>query len=84
MPNRAQAHGTSGDAHVVQPISHHFRADRVLHIQIAKHGRLAFGAYDNFHPECTVVFDDVPQGLLDELRQRGVLRSYIVRNTVDS
>ncbi len=28
--------------------------DDIIHIQIEKDGRLAFGAYDNFHPECTV------------------------------
>ena len=48
----------------------------VVHVQIAKNGRLAFGAYDNFHPECIVAWSAVPKALLEELQAKGVLRSF--------
>ncbi len=49
----------------------------IIHIQIAKHGRREFGAYDNFHPDCIVCGPLIPQSLLDNLQRRGVLRTYM-------
>jgi hypothetical protein len=53
--------------------------DDILHIQIERAGLLQFGAYDQFHPECTVCF---PPGIgleiLEELRTSGVIRAWSV------
>jgi hypothetical protein len=48
----------------------------IIHVQISKLGRLAFGAYDNFHRDCTVAFDPSLIPLLDALQAKGVIRSY--------
>lgn len=48
----------------------------IIHIQIVKHGRPVFGAYDNFHPECILCEPDVPVSLLEDLYRRGILRAY--------
>ena len=48
----------------------------ILHVQIEKSGKLAFGAYDNFHPECIVCWPVVPVSLLDNLVDKGILRTY--------
>lgn len=49
--------------------------DDVIHIQIAQHGLLQFGSYDQFHEECIVCFAGVSTGFLDELMERGIIRS---------
>ena len=49
---------------------------RIIHVQIAKNGRLLFGGYDNFHRECTIAYDGVPHAFLDELVRRGLIRGY--------
>jgi len=51
-------------------------AHNICHVQIEKNGSLAFGAYDNFHPECIGVSGLVPRGLLEQLQSNGVLRSF--------
>jgi hypothetical protein len=50
--------------------------DDIVHIQIEKNGRLEFGSYDNFHPECIVCFLGVSTDLLDRLRGNGIIRSW--------
>lgn len=51
----------------------------IIHIQIEKAGRLQFGSYDNFHPECIVGFPPgVTPELLVQLRSSGVIRSWSV------
>ena len=55
----------------------------VIHVQIEKNGKLEFGAYDNFHPECIGVGPAVPETLLQELQCRGVLRSYKLAKEAD-
>jgi hypothetical protein len=47
----------------------------LVHVQIARGGRLAFGAYDNFHAECTWAGHAVPVEALETLRLKGVIRS---------
>jgi hypothetical protein len=49
----------------------------IIHIQIEKSGRLEFGSYDNFHPECIVAFHGVSLDLLNQLQAKGVIRSWI-------
>ena len=66
---------------VVQPILDVVLPDRrfmndIIHIQIEKSGRLEFGSYDSFHPECIVCFLGVGTDFLDALRDRGVIRSW--------
>jgi hypothetical protein len=39
----------------------------ILHIQIEKHGKLAFAAYDNFHPECIYLGDAISAELIQRL-----------------
>jgi hypothetical protein len=48
----------------------------VIHVQIEKAGRLAFGAYDNFHPECICASAPITEELLDRLVANGILRSF--------
>lgn len=48
----------------------------IIHIQIEKRGELQFGCYDQFHRDCIVCFLAVPAKFLDELRLKGVLRSW--------
>jgi hypothetical protein len=69
------------EEHTVRPILDVVLPDRrfmddIVHIQIEKNGRLEFGSYDNFRPECIVCFLGVSTDLLDKLRDNGVIRSY--------
>jgi hypothetical protein len=50
----------------------------IIHVQIERNGALEFGAYDNFRPKCTVTYPRVSATLLDELKAKGVLRSFSV------
>ncbi len=50
--------------------------DDIIHIQIEKHRELQFGSHDQFHHECLVCFLGVPTTFLDELQQKGILRSW--------
>ena len=54
---------------------------QIMHIQIEKDGRIAFGSYDNFHPECIVAGPGVPMALLEQLQASGVLRSFEMGTT---
>jgi hypothetical protein len=49
----------------------------ILHIQIEKRGELQFGCYDQFHDDCIVCFLGVPTQFLDELKQTGVILSWV-------
>jgi hypothetical protein len=42
-------------------------ARSIIHVQIEKHGKLQFGAYDNFHPECLYFGDAISSSLIDKL-----------------
>ncbi len=48
----------------------------IIHVQIEKNGKLAFGGYDNFHRDCVVVCESVPLEILRALEKKGVIRSY--------
>ncbi len=39
----------------------------ILHVQIEKHGKLVFAAYDNFHPECLFFGDSIPGEFIERL-----------------
>ena len=39
----------------------------VLHVQIEKAGKLAFAAYDNFHPECIFLGDSISAEFIERL-----------------
>ncbi|WP_109486830.1 hypothetical protein [Occallatibacter savannae] len=39
----------------------------LLHIQIEKGGRLAFAAYDNFHPDCTYFGEAISADFIERL-----------------
>ena len=45
----------------------------VLHIQIEKDGRLEFGTYDRFHPECFTVGNGLTSAFVDPLLSEGIL-----------
>jgi len=47
----------------------------ITHIQIAKHGLLAVGAYDNFHRDC-VTWWGASEASLNELTTKGILRAF--------
>jgi hypothetical protein len=49
----------------------------ILHVQLARNGKMAFAAYDNFDRECVVAYPAVSSASLDELTMTGVLRNYI-------
>lgn len=51
----------------------------LIHVQIAKDGRLVFGGYDNFHRECVFV-DDLTQEALVALKDGHVIRGFKVAN----
>jgi len=71
------------ESHTVRPIldvvlpNRRFMDD-IVHIQIEKNGRLEFGSYDNFHPECIVCHSGVRTELLNALRDKGVIRSWTI------
>jgi hypothetical protein len=48
----------------------------IIHVQIEKDGKLAFGAYDNFYPECVICSPVISKAMLDHLVENGVLKSY--------
>ena len=50
--------------------------DEIIHIQIEKQGELQFGCYDNFHKDCIVCFLGVAPEFLDELKQKGIIKSW--------
>jgi hypothetical protein len=69
------------EPHTVQPILDVVLPDRrfmddIVHIQIERDGRLEFGSYDQFHPECIVCFHGVSTDLLSRLEKSGVIRSW--------
>jgi len=39
----------------------------IVHVQIEKHGQIAFAAYDQFHQDSVVAYPAVPIALLNEL-----------------
>jgi hypothetical protein len=48
----------------------------LVHVQVECNGRLAFGAYDQFHKDCVVAYAPFDEAFLDQLHRQGVLRSY--------
>ncbi|MEZ5324888.1 MAG: hypothetical protein R3F19_07485 [Verrucomicrobiales bacterium] len=48
----------------------------IIHIQISVSDRLEFGAYDQFHPDCVLAGPMVPEKLLSELQDSGIIRSF--------
>lgn len=48
----------------------------VIHVQVEKDGKIAFAAYDNFHPNYVAAYSAVPLALLDKLKETRVLRGY--------
>ena len=53
--------------------------DAIIHIQIEKNGKLQFGAYDNFHPECIFFGTGVKQAVLETLVSQVIMRPYTER-----
>jgi hypothetical protein len=53
--------------------------DGVIHVQIASAGRLVFGAYDNFHPDCVFVAGiDAPR--LTVMKEENLLTAFVQRD----
>ncbi len=50
----------------------------LIHVQVEHSGHLVLGAYDNFHRDCTVALEPTPESLLEQLKAKGVIRSYEV------
>jgi hypothetical protein len=48
----------------------------LVHVQIEHEGKLVFGAYDNFHKDCVVAHESVPEELLAKLHGKRILRAY--------
>jgi hypothetical protein len=51
----------------------------LIHVQIATADRLVFGAYDQFHPNCTFV-DGVTEGWLRSLQAAAILGGFTERD----
>jgi len=51
----------------------------IIHVQIEANGELAFGAYDNFHPETVMIYGPIEKAALDELVTNRTLKSYAQR-----
>ena len=49
----------------------------IVHVQIEKHGQIAFAAYDQFHQDNVVAYAAVPIALLNELVTKRVLYSFV-------
>ena len=67
--------------HTINPILKEILPQgRIVHkigaIQIEKDGQIEFIAGDNFHRECVSVGEDVPERLLQDLFDSGILRGY--------
>ena len=45
----------------------------IIHIQIAKEGKLEFGAYDRFHPDALTFGEIFRKDFLDDLVSQGIL-----------
>lgn len=54
----------------------------LVHLQVAKNGRLVFGAYDNVDPECTVIYEPYVRSLSETLLNNGSIESYSIGNHV--
>ncbi len=50
----------------------------IIHVQIERNGVLELSACDNFHPDCVVTGPGVSAALLDELKNKNVLRDFEV------
>jgi hypothetical protein len=48
----------------------------IVHVQIEKHGQIAFAAYDQFRQDSVVAYPAVPIALLNELVAKRVLYSF--------
>ncbi len=48
---------------------------KVIHIQIAKHGELVAGIYDNFHPD-TVWVKEFPESVLEKMLEDKIIAAY--------
>jgi hypothetical protein len=48
----------------------------VEHIQMEKNGRLEVGLYDNFDPDSSWAGEAFSVGLLDQLKEKGILRGW--------
>jgi hypothetical protein len=62
----------------LRAISASGKFDELIHVQIEHAGQLVLGAYDNFHRDCVVAYEPTPESLLEDLKVRGVIRSYSV------
>ena len=64
-----------------------FPGGRIVHdvgaIQIEQDGEIQFMAGDNFHRECVSVGAGVPESLLKNLVEHGILRSYSPAMAID-
>jgi hypothetical protein len=65
-------------AEISQQISLAGLKNAIVHVQIERSGVLEFGAYDNFHPDCVVAGPGISVSLLDELKQKHLLRDFTV------
>ncbi len=50
----------------------------IIHLQIERNGVLELGAYDNFDPDCVVTGPGISQALLQELKNKNILRDFEV------
>jgi hypothetical protein len=48
----------------------------VIQIQIAKNGKIEFGCYDNFHPDCILAYSGVSTDFLNRLLSRRIIKSW--------
>jgi len=58
----------------------HLVNEGIIHVQIESKGKLVFGGYDNFHRDCVIAYPGVRIQLLQELKEKGIIRSYVQGN----
>jgi hypothetical protein len=51
----------------------------IIHVQIASGGRLVFGAYDNFHPDCVFV-DGISAARLTTMKEEKLFTAFVQRD----
>ena len=48
----------------------------LVHVQIEHQGKLIFGAYDNFDPDCVVADSPFNEVFLSSLQKQGIIHGY--------
>lgn len=56
-----------------------FLEENIIHLQIEVKGQLMLGAYDQFHPECTILSTMISSECLEAFKQQNIIIDYKVQ-----